>query len=318
VTKIILPVLAALCAGAMLTGEVVLVRLEHTELDALQLRQADLQQELTSLQKNNAADATRLAALKTSAQQKPIASSAQETDSSRRIEADTQAWLDKVARLKQILAEHPEQKVPEMDKIELRDWLGAIQSANLDSDETVRKTLADLRLAAKQSFTRNLASALTKYLKAYAGELPPTSSALAPFLANPADAPLLDRYKMVKAGNAQDILDPRNNPEHRAIAALLEIAPVDEDYDYRAGVNLGRMGNTGEFAGVQGGTGVGPTAWIENYDTRLKQARADYARDHNGQKATGFAQVAPYFSPALPPATVDKIVAQQQVAKKGP
>jgi hypothetical protein len=90
---------------------------------------------------------------------------------------------------------------------------------------------------------------------------------------------------------------------------VLEKTPIDEDFDQRHGVNAGRMADGSGWGVVPGSFGgTGPAAWIDDYDNRVRHARADYTRDHPGAPKAGLAELAPYIDPPLDPAKLQKLI----------
>jgi hypothetical protein len=273
------------------------------EIQALQLRRSILDRALAEIHQQNAAEAEELAEAR---RQINALQASQAADLSTKETADkTRAWLGKLTEIRRRLADHPEESIPELKELDLRHLLGVAKEAKFDTEEHARQSLADLRSAAKERFLWKVESALEKYLGSRDGELPKTISELVPFLGDTADAVILDRYKMTRSGNLND------NPALDA-AVILERAPVDEDYDVRAGVDVHRKSpDSLEWIADNDLDGEPIISWIDNYQERFERAQSAYASANNGKKAVGFAELASYFSPPIPPSTMQKLIARE-------
>lgn len=82
------------------------------------------------------------------------------------------SWLARVDQLKQRLAEMPDQKIPQLQYCDERDWLDVTKNINLETDVDFRKAFRKLRNLAKDKFAPKLQEALKKYCEANQGDLP--------------------------------------------------------------------------------------------------------------------------------------------------
>ena len=216
--------------------------------------------------------------------------------------AELNAWLVRVEQLKQRVAANPAVTIPEIELLTPADWLRVTRAAqNLDDPRALRKTLAELRGAAKSQLVQPLTRAFRKYLEQNRNELPPTPLALAPYLESPLNPAILSRYEMVRSGNTANL-----SPSDRNRAAMREKAAIDDEFDVRLQISS---------SGVQGRP-AGITAWIDNYYDRLKQARTDYARANSGASSTGITDLAPYMNPPLTTAEIEKLVTRESTVSR--
>ncbi len=251
--KIALAVTLALLFGAV-AYELRLTARQRAELSALNARRTALAEQLEKIRRQTADDAAALSALE---EQSNRARTENADSSDSRTASETHAWLAKLATVRRLFAEHPERGIPELQLLELRDWLGVVKGLSFDTDEQTRKSLAAVRDAAKRQFTMQLSFALRKYLNARDGELPPNLFALAPYFSPPMNTTILDRYTMVRTGRLDSNVSSTD-------PVVLEKSPVDEAFDHRHGVNVGRMADGSGWGVVQGSFGgIGPAAWID-------------------------------------------------------
>jgi len=297
-----------LLAAAGVIYETRVVARQREQLRALQIRRGNLTRELEQVRVRNETDAAALAAL----QREIVRAHPASPDPAINISAaETRAWLATFATVKRLFAEHPEAGIPELQLLELRSWLGTIKNLSLDSEEQVRQSLATIRTAAKNEFMQRLAFALQKYLKARDGELPPDLLALATYFTPAIDPAMLDRYKLTRSGNMARSTGGIRDP------VVLEKAPIDEDFDTRSGVNVGPMADGSGWGVVRGSFGgIGPAAWIDDYQDRLKRAQSDFTREHPGTKPGGLADVVSYMNPPLDAAVAEKIIKAEKARAK--
>ena len=162
------------------------------------------------------------------------------------MESAAKALLGKMNLLKQRLEQMPDKKIPELRYLDGETWARLAENARLETDEDVRRTLAELRSSAKQDFSPLLGKALEKYTQANNGQLPSDVSQLTPYFDSPVDDATLQRYQMFKTGNVSDL-----QPNEMVIA---EKAPVDDQYDtvFQIGLNGCKFQGVGKTAVVNG------------------------------------------------------------------
>jgi len=285
-----------LAVGALTQGARLLSRQREQQLalaqhaGQLEKQLADLHRETTGTQQELFLAEQQLGQLPA-----PVPSTESAADLARAVEIKT--WLARVKRLKESFEQHPEQRIPEMRLLTDEDWLRVAKQSQLDTDESLRKAFAGVRMAAKIRFANQLSPAMRKYVDA-AGSAPPTiATALAAYFDPPADIEILQRYDIGRAFQR-----PGSTTSDWE---LQERAPVDADYDGRIRVNSG------------GGTAVtgAPVAWIPNYQERLQQAARAYADANHGVGASSLAPIIPYISPPLDSATVEKLLKAERDRK---
>lgn len=129
------------------------------------------------------------------AQAPPNAAEARPTPASR-----AQIIDERIALLRQLLAELPAQRIPEIRMLMPADWSEIAGRHELDSPADIRAALAELRSVGRKKFALELQAALKRFTALSAGEFPDAASRLAPLLALPADAEMLARYDLLRAG----------------------------------------------------------------------------------------------------------------------
>ena len=281
---------ALVVATGCLIYESRIVSAQSRELETLRARHTALTTHVRAQK-----DATSASAQKESPEASASAAAVVPTSSSRESTAELNEWLVRAQSLKQTVATRPEVTIPELELLKPADWLSVTrEGGNLDDPRALRKTLADLRSAAKNQLIPPLTHAFRKYLEQNRNELPPTSLALAPYLETSLNPAILSRYEMVRSGNTANI-----PPNERIRAVMREQAPIDDEFDVRLQIDSN---------GVQGRPS-GITAWIDNYQDRVKQARADYTRANSGASSTKIIDLAPYMNPPLTGAQLEKVIA---------
>ncbi len=113
-----------------------------------------------------------------------------------------ESLVSNVTALKAALQKAPEQQVPELAFLEEQDWIKAAREAKMDTEEDVAKSLGHARTLAKEKWIPMLSTALLGYVKANNGQLPTALTQLEPFLDQPVDPSIFDRYELIKTGDS--------------------------------------------------------------------------------------------------------------------
>ncbi|HVW19949.1 MAG TPA: sigma factor-like helix-turn-helix DNA-binding protein, partial [Opitutaceae bacterium] len=138
------------------------------------------------------------------------------------LEARISTWLGQIDRLKATLAERPGLSIPQLRYLNDRDWLAAASGLNLDSDERVRRALANLRSKAQARMALKIQAALGRYFQAN-GAMPTDPSQLAPFFDEAVPAEVLDQYAVKP--------NPFQGKSHPSPTIIAIKAPADLAYD---------------------------------------------------------------------------------------
>ncbi len=272
------------------------------QLHALGTASAQLRADLAKLQRENLAATEdlahaerQLAALPT--KRPSIADVAPER------EIELGIWLARVKQLRRLFEEKPDQRIPELNLLTDRDWLRDAKTARLDSEDGIRRALARIRDSAITAFQQTqLSPALRKFAKTADDDATPTIFALTPFFDTPVDPALLGRYELSSVKNSSS----RGGLEWR----VQTLAPIDPDYDGRQQITANRLGNSGaSSAGA-------PYAWIPDFQQRLQRAYKSFSETKKGTAPNGLADVLPFMTPPLPPATVEKLLNVERESRR--
>lgn len=150
----------------------------------------------------------------------------------------------KAGRLNAQIQQHPELDIPELQYLDEGDWIHFAKEADLDSESSVRKVLAELRKRAKDQFASLAMQALASYAKANGGQSPASLSQLAPYLPSTTDPASLERYSLMPANSPQQPASPSIGGP----MILREKAVVDAQYD--TGFDIGPTGWTSVGVGM--------------------------------------------------------------------
>jgi RNA polymerase sigma factor (sigma-70 family) len=189
----------------------------ETELDAAVKRIAALQRENDQLRQTAAevmklrAEVTRLSS--ENRERKPVEAFAE----------TAMEWKRKEAKLRRLMDQRPEQRVPEMDLIDDRTWLDIARDADLENEDGIRRAMSRLRHVAKNTFAPKLSEALLLYLKEHDGQLPGQLTELKPYFKTPVTDGMLDQYQLAHSGKFADV------PEGEY--PVVEKNVVDSDHD---------------------------------------------------------------------------------------
>ncbi|HUD45362.1 MAG TPA: sigma-70 family RNA polymerase sigma factor [Candidatus Baltobacteraceae bacterium] len=188
----------------------------------------------------------------------------------------------RVALLKRMLDKMPEKRIPELALLTEKDWEAAAWNADLDSDDSVRVALRDVRNKAVDVFYNLTRPALKEYLAANNGVLPSDLLALKPYFDAPVTDEMLQRYAFTQTG----VLSPDLSQ-----SVVTEAAPnVDEDYDSHSEMSMnGGVGNI-----------------FNRVSDAIAKAAFTFTIDNNGKPPTDPSQIASYLSRSIDAATVQK------------
>jgi RNA polymerase sigma factor (sigma-70 family) len=168
----------------------------EAERDAATNQVAALLEQLALAQKNSG----ELPKLRREVSELRSASAAASANSNDPVQAAAKSWADRVAALKQRLAQTPGASIPEMKALTEANWLNATRDP-LSTDKDYRKAFAALRSAAENQFIIDMQSAVSKYVKENGGQFPTDVMQLKSFFEKGADDAALQRYGIVPASS---------------------------------------------------------------------------------------------------------------------
>jgi hypothetical protein len=203
------------------------------------------------------------------------------------MEHEMMTWLARAAKLKGLLEQMPDKKIPELQFLTVSDWLAVAKDAQLETDEQIRKALGELRLAAKQRFVPSLQAALRQYIKANDGQLPGDPTLLAPYFDPPVDPAILPRYKMLRTEKLASEV-----PNGASLVTDADNSFVDDEFESRVTVGIQSKG----------------WASVSKLGEAVKQAAAEFSKANNGKRPNSSQDLLPYFNPPLDSAQQKKFL----------
>ena len=168
--RVPLLLLALIAALAALTQGVRVRARQRQERQALQERTTQLEEHLAAQRRVRDGLQRDLSFAEHELADRVASSSTTEGGRDPERESEISAWLARIARLKQLLEQHPEQRIPEMQLLTDEDWLLVGKKISLETEEGARKALAEIRNAAKVRFQPRLNAAIRKYTGASNGQ----------------------------------------------------------------------------------------------------------------------------------------------------
>jgi RNA polymerase sigma factor (sigma-70 family) len=272
----------------------------------LQQQQASLADQLAQLQRERNGAADQLAALL--AENEQPKSNSNETEllklrgevtalrnaANDPTDAAAKAWLAKVNKLKQRLADTPSASIPEFQFLTEQDWLDAA-SGKLDTDADYRQAFASLRSDGENKFASMLQPALTQYMQANNKQFPTDLSQLQPYFTSSVDDAALQRWEIAPASTLP-------NMSLGGGSVITEKAAVDDMFDVRTAI---------------GSSGYGSTDFLESeIGNTLKPVYAAYL-NANGPISANFdgSQLLSYATTPEQQAAVQKLMEQKALKK---
>ena len=141
----------------------------------------------------------------------------------------------------------PEKNIPELQLLDDKKWSEDANKGKLDTEDGVRETLAKLRRTAKLRLVITMGHAMEDYVKAANGQLPGSLSELTPYfkpyLPQPVDEAMLQRYELLHSGTLRDLPPGEFLIREKA-------APVDEQFDtlFKIGLDSYAMQGIGKWS----------------------------------------------------------------------
>lgn len=201
------------------------------------------------------------------------------------------AWKTNVEKMKQLFAEHPEQRVPEMRLLSDQRFFDLARDQDLDSSNGIRRAFSEIRKDAKNAFVPMLQQALNAFINANNGQLPAQASDLKSYFEQPVDDDMLAQYKMLFTGSAADV---------KGNFVMEDRQVIDPEYDYPWQI---------------GPNAYGPDASaLESAQTKanvqtLAPAITAFAAANGGSEPSNLGQLKPYVT------TPDQQAAYDNLAK---
>ena len=183
---------------------------------------------------------------------------------------------ERISKLKEYLSAHPEMADPEMRLLKDNDWAFPVSEIRLDTEASKRKALAQVRMQAQSRLGEMVAAAVRDYIDANNGQQPSNAAQLAPYLADPGSADLLQGF---------------GKPDSTASPGCLfqRVSTVDEWYGSTCYVSDNQF-----YA-----RGTGPGLVVEQAIAAFQQA--------TGSPPSEASQIVPYLRETVSPSTVNAV-----------
>jgi len=262
-------------------------RLQQERDDAAN-KLAILQQEMGRMRSDTAAlaklrgEVAKLRAESRELAQLKTAAASNENDPA---ESAVKSWLDRVKKLKERLAQMPNQTIPEFQFLTDQDWLDAVKMPRqLETDSDFDKAFNALRSAAKSEFASTVQDALGSYAQANNGQLPAEFSQLKPYFTAAVDDSVLQGYEFTQPGTVTEKTGSLIDQNGNYYSSRFQIAP-------------------------------GSISSSTTTEDVLHQAIQAFLAANTGQTLTDPTQLQPYVQTPAEQAALQKIIQQRNPAK---
>ena len=188
------------------------------------------------------------------------------------------SWLAREDRLKQIVEQFPDKKIPDLQLLSEEDWLNQARDAKFDTDSDVQRTLANLRNAAAHNFSYIASDAVKKYMEANNNQFPTDLAQLQPYFKTPVSDDILNRWGIM----------PQSEFPNQKMGGDWVIAvknPVNRGLDSSIVIGPGSYGSS-DYQSVD----------TQKAITILEPALKAYAAAHNGSQAGTPAEIQPFLT----------------------
>jgi hypothetical protein len=278
--------------------EVIVARAQTRELRSLQQRAAEQDRQLSESRRQHETTARQLHEAEeqlAAIPETPLF----HVGATAELRADISVWLGRVKQLHALFEERPDRRIPEMRLLPDTGWLRTARRFQLDSDDNIRRAMADIRAEAVGNFSRQLVSAARAYANANKDRTPADVSELAPFFDPPADPDMLARYEIAKR-EAPPPVPGRPGIVRAGPGPWVVQNAIATDPDYETRIAVGSNGSVS--------SGTGPFSWEPNFRERYIAAAKIYAQAHEGTSPTNPVDVLPYFNPPLDAAVAERVI----------
>ena len=269
------------------------------QIQQLRGERDDASNRLTHLADENAAlknDSAELVKLRGEMAQRNADSAVPVTTNGGATQLTAQAWLDRVARLKERMEKTPDAKIPELQFVTEQDWLNATKG-ELNTEADYRRALSAIRAAGEGKVASMLAKAVTTYMQDNNEQFPTDLGQLQPYLDTPLDNAILQRWEIVPASHVKSfaIYGAKAN------VLITQKSPVDEVFDTLF---------------VVGSQGVGSTEFLNGMIREtMKPVWEAYRAAHNGQSSTDTSQLEPYLTTPEQRVAFGKMMLRESTSK---
>ncbi len=209
-------------------------------------------------------------------------------------EVAAKAWADRVAQLKQRLAQTPGAAIPELKYLSDESWLNAAQGS-LDTDKDFRRAFSSLRHVGENQFIILMQDALKNYLQQSGGQFPSDIMQLKPFFDTPPDDAALQRYAVVPASTIPNIKVGNDS-------VITVKDPIDPEFDALWSLGSSGFGST-TYKGAKEASVLAP-------------ALKAYADANNGAQPTQPSDILPYLTTPEQQAAYQKLQGMRSGAGK--
>ncbi len=194
-----------------------------SKLAVLQGETGRLHNDTSALLKLRAEVAKLRAESRELAQMKAAAAASSDQDPA---ETVMKSWLDRARKLKDRLAQTPDQSIPEFKFLTDQDWFDAVRKTRqLETDSDFSQAFTALRSAAKSEFASTVQDALSSYSQANNGQLPTDFSQLKPYFAPSVDDSVLQNYSITQPGTVTEKTGSLIDPDGNYHSSRMEISP---------------------------------------------------------------------------------------------
>jgi hypothetical protein len=126
------------------------------------------------------------------------------------------SWLDRTRKLKQQIAQSPDQQIPEFKLLKDQDWLNAVKDiSQLETPADYAKAVSQLKSEARNNFANALQQAFGKFAQDNNGQMPNDFSQLTAYLGDAGDSSILEKYQFTEPGSVEQKahfeIDPEGN-----------------------------------------------------------------------------------------------------------
>ncbi|HEX3988301.1 MAG TPA: sigma-70 family RNA polymerase sigma factor [Verrucomicrobiae bacterium] len=155
------------------------------------------------------------------------------------IDTEMKSWADRSKKLREMVAQKPDQQIPEFKLLKDKDWIDSVKDlSQLETDADYAKAIDELKGAAKGEFANAVQDAFNKFSQGNSGQTPTDFSQLKPYLGDAGDDSILQGYQFTGPGAVSQKPNFQTDADGNFYASTLQITPGSVQNGVNSGDDL--------------------------------------------------------------------------------
>jgi RNA polymerase sigma factor (sigma-70 family) len=141
------------------------------------------------------------------------------------IDSTMKSWADRSKKLKEMIAQTPNQQIPEFKLLKDQDWLDAVKNVDqLNTDADYAKAVDALKSAARNEFAGAVQNAFNQFAQNNSGQSPTDFAQIKTYLGDAGDDSILQGYQFAGPGQVYQKPNFQTDADGNFYASSLQIS----------------------------------------------------------------------------------------------